>query len=271
MTTTYAPRWAELLAGAVTTPGLLLAAYRRFHGYSLGNQFAALLQCHVRKLDPGPIATLQRWNALGRSVRKGEQALVLCMPVTVRVPPDDTRPAGDGPRLRTVFIWKPRWFVLSQTDGAPFDDSLEIPAWETQRALATLGVERIPFAHADGNVQGYAAGRTVAVSPLAELPVKTLFHELGHVLLHNTTVLDADRLDTPKCLVEAEAEAVALLCLEALELSGSEYARGYIQSWLGPGASFPERSAQRIFKAADTILRAVRSEAVASSPVEVAA
>ncbi len=252
----FAPRWAALLASAVTTPGFLHSAYRRFHGYSLGNQFAALFQCHLRGLEPGPIATIQRWNSLGRSVRKGEHALVLCMPVTVRAAPtDDPRDTGQ-PQLRTVFVWKPRWFVLAQTDGAPFEEMLSVPAWDADRALASLQVERVPFQHPDGNVQGYARERTVAVSPLAALPMKTLFHELGHVLLHHTPALDPDRDEVPRTLAEAEAEAVALLCLEALELPGSEYARGYIQSWLGPGQVFPERSAQRVFKAADTILRA---------------
>jgi hypothetical protein len=52
-----------------------------------------------------------------------------------------------------------------------------------------------------------------------------------------------------------EAEAIALLCCESLGLPGGEYSRGYIQSW-GQGWTFTERSAQRIFCAADPILRA---------------
>ena len=56
-------------------------------------------------------------------------------------------------------------------------------------------------------------------------------------------------------LEEVEAEAVALLCLEALGMGGAEFCRGYIQNWLA-GASIPERSAQRIFSAADKILKA---------------
>ena len=54
---------------------------------------------------------------------------------------------------------------------------------------------------------------------------------------------------------KSEAEAVALLCCESLGLPGAEYSRGYIQSW-GQGQAFSERSAQRIFHAADQILRA---------------
>ena len=263
MSPSVSPKWAELLEQAVNRPGLILAAYSRFHGYSLGNQLAAIFQCLVRDIPPGPIATLQRWNELGRRVKAGEKALVLCMPVSVRAKDDNPRrfgPTEDRPRLKTIFIWKPRWFVLAQTDGAPLADTVEIPTWNAEAALEALQVHRVPFAHTNGNVQGYAEGRTVSVSPLAELPAKTLFHELGHVLLNHTGDRGADRPDLPKTLTEAEAEAVALLCLEALGLPGADYARGYIQSWYGTGQPLPEHSAQRIFKAADTILRAGRGD-----------
>ena len=63
---------------------------------------------------------------------------------------------------------------------------------------------------------------------------------------------------TARNLREVEAESVALLCLLALGLSGAEYCRGYIQSWWGAGNPIPERSAQRILKAADQILKAGR-------------
>jgi len=51
---------------------------------------------------------------------------------------------------------------------------------------------------------------------------------------------------------------VALLCCESLEMPGAEYSRGYIQLW-GRGQAISERSAQRIFRAADQILRAGRN------------
>jgi hypothetical protein len=64
---------------------------------------------------------------------------------------------------------------------------------------------------------------------------------------------------TPCNLREVEAEAVALLLCESLELSGAEFARGYIQSWL-KSDTIPEKSAQKIFGAADRILRAGREQ-----------
>lgn len=108
----------------------------------------------------------------------------------------------------------------------------------------------------DGNTQGYAKGRSISVSPLAALPHKTLFHELAHVTLgHTAKGQTNDGKHTPHSLKEAEAEAVALILCETLELPGAEYARGYLQHWL-QGEPIPERSAQKIFHAADVIIRA---------------
>jgi hypothetical protein len=114
------------------------------------------------------------------------------------------------------------------------------------------------FAHPDGNSQGYATEGRIAINPLAELPHKTLFHELAHNILGHVAegeMSDGEHLS--RNLREAEAESVALLCCEALGLAGAEYCRGYIQSWLH-GGSIPERSAQRVFSAADKILKAGR-------------
>ena len=72
---------------------------------------------------------------------------------------------------------------------------------------------------------------------------------------------------TAHTVAEVEAEAVALLCCESLGLPGAEFSRGYIQSW-GQGQAISERSAQRIFHAAEQILRAGRPAAVSSEEDE---
>ena len=63
--------FADLLQSAVQEPGILCRAYSQFHSYSLGNQLLAMMQCHERGLEPGPMATYPRWKELGRQVRKG--------------------------------------------------------------------------------------------------------------------------------------------------------------------------------------------------------
>lgn len=102
----------------------------------------------------------------------------------------------------------------------------------------------------------------MAASPVALLPHKTLFHEIAHILLGHTEGGNwTDSETISRNLQEVEAESVALLCCPSLGLAGAEYSRGYIQHWLS-GEEIPERSARRIFTAADRILKA------GSAPVE---
>jgi antirestriction protein ArdC len=247
--------FADLLRSAVTEPGILSGAYRQFHNYSLGNQLLAWAQCLERGIRPGPMATYPKWRELGRHVRKGQKALTLCMPITVK----RTSESGDDfaePDVFTRFVYRPHWFVLAQTDGAELPEA-STPEWDSTRALARLDVTEVPFDATDGNVLGFARARTIAVSPINPLPHKTRFHELAHVLLgHTAEGTQADGEITARSLRECEAEAVALVCCAALCLPGVEQSRGYIQSWWGAGNPIPERSAQRILKAADQILKA---------------
>jgi hypothetical protein len=253
------PAFADLLARAVSEPGQIHSAYSAFHGYSLGNQLLALFECHARGLEPGPLATFPAWKDRGRHVMKGQKAITLCMPITCkRRPTDDDASQDDAPQTFTRFIYRPRWFTLAQTEGETFA-APELPEWSKGRALETLNVTEEPFACLDGNVQGYAKARAIAVSPVAALPFKTTFHELAHVLLgHTSEAEQADGELTPRSLREVEAEAVAMLVCAALNLPGVEYSRGYIQSWNRDGQPIPERSAAKIFKTADQILRAGR-------------
>ncbi len=202
------------------------------------------------------MAPYKRWQELGRHVKRGEKALTLCMPIKVKDKSEEQD--KDQEKFRTVFVYKNRWFVLAQTDGEEYTPE-PIPDWDKVRALETLEIEEEPFNSTDGNTQGYATDGKIAINPLAELPHKTLFHELAHnVLGHVAEGEMSDGEHVSRNLKEAEAEAVALLCCEALSLEGAEYCRGYIQAWL-KGADIPERSARRIFHAADQILRAGRS------------
>jgi hypothetical protein len=274
------PEWSQLLIDAVAKPGVVSKAYSRFWNYSVGNQLFAWWQCLDRKIEPGPIHTFSGWLQLGRHVKKGEKAITLCMPVTVNRKRDknsseptavdavhsadrqvtDTGtadPKSPGRETVTVFTYKSHWFLLSQTDGDEYVPTA-LPDWSEDLALDVLRITRVRFDHMDGNCQGYASLRTVAVSPVAAMPHKTLMHEIAHVVLGHTTedpgLLD-DHEFTPRSLREAEAESVAMIVCESLNLPGADLSRGYIQHWLA-GQTIPERSAQRIFKAADQILKA---------------
>ena len=250
--------WSELLRDAVDRPGSIMEAYSNFHSYSIGNCMLAAAQCHARGVQLGPIATYKKWQELGRQVQRGEKALTLCMPHTVKKRKANHHEADE--ETFTYFTFKRFWFVLTQTDGDDYELP-PVPEWEKARALEGLGLREESFQHLNGNVQGYAkSGGVVAINPMAQLPHKTLFHELGHVVLgHVSDGEHSDGATLSRNLREAEAEAVALICCEALNLPGADYCRGYIQDWL-KGDGIPERSCQRIFSAANSILGAGKSE-----------
>src|SRR5262247_4242607 len=250
-------QFRQLLEEAVTKPGTLMRAYSLFWNYSLGNQILALIQANRRGIALGPIASFNRWKELGRHVKRGEKAIELCMPVTCKRTVKEDSPDGNETETEITFkrfVFRRNWFMLSQTDGTPYQRPA-IPAWDRARALQALNVEEIPFEMLNGNCQGYAKGRQIAINPLAQMPAKTTFHELAHIELGHTSEAVHDSETLPRSLKEAEAECVALLCLESLGMPGAEYCRGYIQNWL-QGAVIPERSAQRIFSTADKILKA---------------
>lgn len=245
-------QWSELLSKAVTEPGIISKAYTAFHDYSLGNQIAACCQLNDRGLSISPIASFKSWQAKGRNVRKGQKAIALCMPVTCK---KENKETGEKD-VFAFFVWKNNWFSLEQTEGAEYVNEAVSPEWDKAVALATLQITEGGFNHHDGNCQGYASGRSIAINPVAVLPHKTRFHEMAHVVIGHcaeSTMSDNDR--TPKDIREVEAESVAYILCTLLGLPGLDESRGYIQNWL-QGGSIPEKSAQRIFGTADKILKA---------------
>ena len=255
---TNKPNWAEMLTQALTMPGKLSTAYRVFRNYSTGNQVLATVQLMMRGMEISPIASFSKWKELGRSVKKGEKAIELCMPVTVKGKKEEGKSDNpDKPKSFMFFALRKNWFSLEQTEGADFQFEAKSPEWNKELALAKLEIQQVPFHHDSGNCQGYAQGKTVAVNPVAALPHKTLFHELAHVVLGHTgdASVMADTPEISRCIKEVEAEATAYLCCATLELPGMEESRGYIQHWLGD-QEFPDASARRVFSAVDKILKA---------------
>ena len=133
------PKWSALLVEAVNKPGLIMKAYSNFHSYSLGNQLLALVQCQMRGLQPGPINTFPKWRELGRHVKRGERALMLCMPITCKRRDETTDEGADCEDTFTSLVSKARWFVLTQTEGEVLQPKV-IPDWEAKRALAALAL-----------------------------------------------------------------------------------------------------------------------------------
>ena len=260
------PDWNALFEQALTQPGVMSKAYSVFHEYSLGNAFLAASQLIVRNVPLSPIASYKKWLELGRQVKKGEKAIALVMPVTVKSKSKDEGEESEngseaGSGSRTIFILKNNWFALSQTEGEEHAHEVVTPTWDKARALAALGITEQDFSSMSGNAQGYAIPneKKLAINPLAALPWKTTFHEMAHCLLHSAEAQMADGEMLQRCIKEAEAESVAYLCCATLELPGLEQSRAYIQHWLGSeeqSEEFKKKSAARVFAAANKILKA---------------
>jgi hypothetical protein len=264
------PGWSEILMQAVMRPGKLHDGYRAFYNYSFGNQQLAQIQCHLRKLEVGPISTYNTWKERGRHVRQGEKALVLCMPIPI-YKDRQGNPIPEGADPYVIFKYLARWFVYAQTDpmedwqGPPWEAE-PLPDWDRARALATLEVTETSFQDFDGNTQGYSIPdkKLLAINPFAKFPYKTTFHELGHILLDHS---HSDK----HCINEVEAELIAYLTCHTLQVDvdGLESARAYTQRYLGAYV-LDDKMAQRVFRVVTRVIESghpAKAKRAAAPPV----
>ncbi|WP_050758167.1 ImmA/IrrE family metallo-endopeptidase [Xylanimonas cellulosilytica] len=121
-------------------------------------------------------------------------------------------------------------------------------------------VERVPDAVTIGGANGLTDYRDRSVSIRADMDdaarVKTLAHELGHVMLHGPDNPDAVQ---HRGVAEVEAESVALMVGAAHGLDTSTYTVPYVTTWASSvvGKTPVEviiETADRVRKAAVTIL-----------------
>jgi len=245
-------KYSKLLDEAITNEGFISQAYNTFWNYSFGNQLMVTYQCFGRDIPLGPVSTYKKWKELGRTVKKGEKALTMLMPISIK-------DKGDPDKKFTLFKPVKRWFVISQTEVAEgeIDGYVmpEVPRWDKETALEALDVAEIRFDRVEGNIMGFARSRNVAINPINPAPFKTLIHEIAHVLLKHTTEGSSESILSTD-VKEVEAEGVAYLvnsCLGMKENLSSS--RAYIQGWLRTD-SIPEKSVRRIFTTTSKILKA---------------
>lgn len=242
--------WQRLIEVAMTAPGHVGNVYSQFYRYSFLNQMYLLMQ-GVHE----PVATYKHWQALGRQVLKGSKAYGIIRPIVVETKNDDGETEDKFVRFKRVNCL----FGVSQTDGQKLAP-VELPDWQLDLALNTLGVRHVPYELLDGNVQGYSTGREFAVNPVAADPLHTTMHELGHIVLGHTAPEAAGEYAKHRGSQEFQAEATAHLVLNELgqltEATAS-HSRGYIQHWLKDEQP-SDSEIRQVFVATDTILKAGR-------------
>ena len=240
--------WPALMDQALTLPGSVGGIYNRFYSYSFGNMMLLAFQ-GVKE----PVNTYGRWKDMGRQVLRGSKAKAIYRPVII----NSTNEAGNEETRLKGFKLIHCLFTASETTGDELPPA-QPRTWDKAKALGALSIKEVPFTHMDGNIQGVSWDRNVAVNPVAAYTVKTLFHELSHIVLNHTTSAGQAEYQTHRGAMEFGAEGAAFLCMNELELTQEadmSESWAYLQSWL-QGSKPDDRSIRRVFNATDQILKA---------------
>lgn len=255
--------WQRLIEVALDTPGSLGDVYNRFYEYSFLNQMFLRMQ-GVQE----PVATYKRWQAIGRQVLRGSKAHAVIRPIVI----DKKNEAGEVEDRLHRFKLVRCLFGVSQTDGDDLPPA-EPRGWDLNRAMAALDIERVPFTLLNGNIQGFSVGRELAINPVAADPLRTTFHELGHIVLGHTALKPEAVEDyrEHRGIKEFQAEATAHLALNEtgnLSAEAAAHSRGYIQHWLAEERP-SDGVIRAVFAATGAILKAGREPVTAEIPTHV--
>jgi hypothetical protein len=254
-----------------------------FHQYSFGNRLLIMVQ----RPDATTVAGYRAWQAKGYQVRKGEQSISVLGPVTRRVPLLDSSgnpvmdPDGRPREGREIIGMKPvPVFDISQTDGPPPPEAPkptlltgQAPPglWKSLAEMVALEGYRLDRGDCGGaNGVTNFTERTVLVRPDVDdaQAVRTLAHELGHVLMADPT--DAHGLVDCRGVREVEAESVAFMVTGSHGLDASQYTFNYVAGWATRAADdltaeqVVRATGQRVIETVDRILAHTQPQPTAS-------
>ncbi|GAA4896012.1 ArdC-like ssDNA-binding domain-containing protein [Streptomonospora salina] len=248
----------------------MLSARAWLRRYSLNN-LLLIMEQYPEATDVRP---LKQWNQVGRRVRKGEKAIRILAPLRYRSEAGDPDASDDAdantkPRFEVRGFTTAGAFDVAQTEGTELPDASAAdpqelrslaPAalWDhvaTQITRRGYGIERGDCGPAYGHVDFTA--RTVRVREGVEeaQAVKTLTHELAHIVCEHNTRPEASRERR-----EIEAESVACLVANLAGLDSLPYSVPYVAGWAGDAAT-AHASAERVMAAADEITAALQHAA----------
>jgi hypothetical protein len=267
--------------------GARLRAYSAMNGVliwvGLSEQYAKGL---VPTDTPTMVAGIKQWNSLGRTVIKGQHGLEIRLPVFGRyaaqfpdAPEDTWRRLSNWEKLRPGEVLKRklvntkvgRVFDVCQTEGDPVEmlpapvlltGQAPVGLWDGVAAqIAARGFDLllVDSAKEIGGANGLTSylAKTVQVrtdvEPLSA--VRTLTHELAHVMAHGPSNEDAAM---HRGIVEVEAESTAALVLGVHGVDTSQYTVPYVATWAssvpGDHVETVMRTFDRVAKTATMIL-----------------
>ncbi|MDR1791283.1 MAG: ssDNA-binding domain-containing protein [Propionibacteriaceae bacterium] len=242
----------------------------RMHQYSPNNRLLISLQCPHAAI----VHSYNRWAEVGHQVRKGEKGIAVFAPMLVKVRPQpgadpEIDPETGEPLKKMLFK------IVHVFDGSQVEPPVvRPPAPELLEGQAPEGLwdAMVEFASQHGHTvdrgdcgeaNGYTNHEEKHIRVRDDIDdaqaVKTLAHEVGHMLLH------PEGYKTPglRCrgVAEVEAESVAYIVTQAHGLDSAQYTFSYVSGWATSAATngrtleeVVQETANRVVDAADKIL-----------------
>jgi hypothetical protein len=267
----------QLEAGKSETLTAYLAAMARFHSYS----FANILSIVRARPDATRVAGIRTWNELGRFVKRGEKGIPILAPMLGhrrrKDEADQNYDADDNAKPQPVLIGfrVVHVFDVEQTAGQDLPEFGHSISGEVgrhrDRLIDFLAQQNIALEYNENIAPalGVSYGGKIAILP-GQSPAEDLVclvHETAHELLHKSD----RRTMTTATVRETEAEAVAFIVGQAIDLEMGRASSDYIQMYAGNAALLAE-SLEVIQRTSAVILDALMAEEsvsqVSASPAQ---
>jgi antirestriction protein ArdC len=258
------------------------------HPYSWNNTFLIQFEGWMRGFTPSYVRGAKQWNKVGRTIIKGQKAIWI-------LAPRFGYNCAEKTCMNSKVFWnknlkrmvcnvnashrteKQLWgfmgvpvFDISQTEGDEIEfitlkercEGATKELWDNLVVLAELNNFKVTVGDAKGS-DGFCDpnNKSIVVDENTSFgyQVKTLVHELAHMLLHK----DLNEYRENRARFETEAECVAWIVCQALGVhsDGDKYSFGYIKNWGGDNAkALVKSSLARIQKTATEILDSIEKD-----------
>ena len=217
----------------------------KFHHYSARN----IDLIYAQNPQATQVAGFKQWQtAFNRTVKRGAKSIRIAAPIIKKLT------SAEQKRLDTTYeraIVGYRYlpvFDVSQTSGEPVlsaKDFVKENLADHQNVTSLynafkdylnqqtdLQVSEVPLATLNG-AKGYFQPSTNEIviggdEPDNALKLKTLYHEYAHSQLHGLKSAFKDR---PRAYQETQAEAVAYVAMQNIDVDTSNYSLGYVTTW----------------------------------------
>lgn len=230
----------------------MMNAASRFHGYSARN----VMLIHAQRPDATCVAGYGTWKKLGRQVKKGAKGIAILAPCPTRHADDNDATLSTTRMIfRTAYV-----FDEADTEGEELANVLPVlldgeapdAVWVSIAQLIEergFTIDRRDCSPANGVTRWL--DRSVSIRPGLEpaQAVKTLTHELGHIISDHGT-----DPRPPREVAEVEAESIAYIVCSVMGIESDSYSFPYVARWSDGNIDLVRATADRVVRRAHEVI-----------------